>query len=391
MDQKNEPLSHHQQSEEGVVKRPVRQNKKPAGPKSNQVAARIAAFVTVFCLLAALAMVHNGSLFGKDGGSWFSTDKSVSAEQHDSVSAIRHEGGQLIINTTDLGKDISGYGGPVPLQIYVTDDKIDSIVALSNSESPKFFGRLESSGLTRAWNGKTLKEAETMEVDAVTGATYSSNAFIANVRAGAAFAEGAKTTGTVHVSLSAIAALLVILAGAILPLFIKKPLYRLIQQLLNVAVLGFWAGTFIDYAMMLNFFSGAPHMTLSFFITLLLLITGLVYPLFNKPNFYCTWICPFGSLQELAGKVCKKKWKISPILVKALDTFRQLLWVVLLTLLFAGWGTSWIDYEIFTSFIVESASWIIIAVGGLFVVLSLFISRPFCRFVCPTGSLLKQA
>lgn len=132
-------------------------------------------------------------------------------------------------------------------------------------------------------------------------------------------------------------------------------------------------------------------MTLSFIITLILLIVGLVYPLFNKPNFYCTWICPFGSLQDLAGKVCKSKWKMSPKLVKNLDSFRQLLWLVLLSLLYIGWGAGWIDYEVFTAFIVESASWIIIVVGGAFVVLSLFVTRPFCRFVCPTGSLLKQA
>lgn len=358
--------------------------------KSNHVVARIVAFVTVFCLVASLTIIHNGSIFGKDADSFFTISKSSASENHDTVAALSHNGAQEIINTTELGKDISGYAGPVPLEIYVTDGKIDSVIALRNSESPEFFGRLASAGLTHAWDGKTLQQAATMDVDAVTGATYSSNAFIANVRAGASFAQGSKPANTGHISVVAIAALIVILAGAIVPLFYKKPVYRIVQQLLNVAVLGFWAGTFIDYAMMLNFFSGAPRMTLSFFTTLLLLITGLIYPLFNKHNYYCNWICPFGSLQELAGKLCNKKWKISSKLIKTLDNFRQLLWVVLLGLLFSGWATSWIDYEIFTAFIVESASWIVLAVGSLFVLLSLFINRPFCRFVCPTGSLLKQ-
>lgn len=363
----------------------------PTKPKSNQVAGRVIAFVTVFCLLASLAVVRNGSLFGLEASGFFSSGNAASEEENNNVTAIINSGSQEIINTTDIGKDISGYAGPVPVEIYVTGGRIDSVVALPNSESPKFFKRLEASGLTHAWDGKTLKEAETMNVDAASGATYSSDAYIANVRAGASYAEGAKASAHAPISISAIAALIVIVAGAVLPVFIKKPAYRLVQQLCNVAVLGFWAGTFIDYAMMLNFFSSAPHFTLGFLVTLVLLIVGLIYPLFNKPNFYCTWICPFGSLQELAGKVCKKKWKMSPKLVKGLDNFRQLLWVVLLTLLYAGWATSWIDYEIFTAFIVESASWIIMAVGGLFVLLSLFITRPFCRFVCPTGSLLKQA
>lgn len=362
-------------------------------PKQSQVAPRVVSFIAVFCLLMALALVHNGSLFGRDAADIFSSRPAEDAQgQTETVATISQEGTQQIINTTEIGKEISGYAGPVPLKIYVSSGRIDSIVALPNAESPKFFGRLKTGGLTHAWDGKTLEEAETMPVDAVSGATYSSSAFIANVRAGAAFAKGESAKGNAGpVSAAAIAALIVIAAGAILPLSIKKPAYRLIQQLANVAVLGFWAGTFIDYAMMLNFFSGAPRMTLSFIVTLLLMIVGLIYPLFNKPNFYCTWICPFGSLQELAGKVCKKKWKMKPGLVKGLDNFRQLLWVVLITLLFIGWGTAWIDSEIFTAFIVESASWIVIAVGILFVILSLFITRPFCRFVCPTGSLLKQA
>lgn len=360
--------------------------------KPNQTAGKVVAFIAVFCILVSLAIVHNGAFFGHDAADLLPHDKNHPTEdQVTAVDPIRYQGGQQIINTTGIGKDISGYGGPVPLEIYVTDGRIDSIMALENSESPKFFNRLEEGGLTRAWDGKTLTEAETMPVDGVSGATYSSNAFIANVRAGAAYAKGENAAASGPISIASIAALIVVVAGAILPLFIKKPGYRIVQQLANVAVLGFWAGTFIDYAMMLNFFSGAPRLTLSFIVTLVLLIVGLVYPLFNKPNFYCTWICPFGSLQELAGKVCKKKWKMSPTLVKGLDNFRQALWVVLLALLYIGWGTTWIDNEIFTGFIVESASWVIMAVGGLFVILSLFIARPFCRFVCPTGSLLKQA
>ncbi len=362
-----------------------------AKAKTNQIGARIVAFVAVFCILASLAVVRNGSLFGKEAHSFFVSGEENAGAKTDSVASIIMEGNQEIINTTELGKDISGYAGPVPLEIYVTDGKIDSIVALENSETPKFFSRLQSGGLTQAWNGKTLEEAMSMDVDAVTGATFSSNAYIANVRAGAAYAEGRKAKSKSPVSAAAIAALVVIVAGAVLPLFIKKPAYRFVQQLLNVGVLGFWAGTFIDYAMMFNFFSSAPRMTLSFFVTLILLIIGLIYPIFNRPNFYCTWICPFGSLQDLAGKVCKKKWRMSAKLVKALDNFRQLLWVVLLALLYIGWGASWVDYEIFTGFIVESASWVVMAVGGLFILLSLFVTRPFCRFVCPTGSILKQA
>ena len=60
-------------------------------------------------------------------------------------------------------------------------------------------------------------------------------------------------------------------------------------------------------------------------------------------------------------------------------------------LLWLGIGSSWIDYELFAAFVVESAGWVMISVGLLVVVLAIFIPRPYCRFVCPTGALLKKS
>lgn len=344
---------------------------------------RIIVIAVVFCIPLTLALVLHGTLFGLTPGAQKSD--AVTAE-----SVVR--GDSQIINTSVIGEDITGYAGPVPVEIYLTKGVIDSVKPLPNSESPRFFSKLEKTGLMKAWDGKTLEEAASMEVDGVSGATYSSKALIGNVRAGVAYAEGLKASSSPDFGISAvgIVALLVILAGALVPLWVHNPTYRIVQQILNVAVLGFWAGTFLDYAMMIGFFASKPHLTLAFITTVLLLIVGFIFPAFGKPGHYCAWICPFGSLQELTGKVCKKKIKMSPSLIKGLDSFRQLLWCVLLLFLYTGWAAGWIDYEVFTAFIVTSASWIVIAVGGAFIVLSLFINRPFCRFVCPTGTLLKD-
>lgn len=87
-----------------------------------------------------------------------------------------------VINTTKIAADVKGYNGPVPVEIHLKDGKVQKVVALKNSETPSFFQK--ASKLLTAWNGKTVKEASTMHVDAVTGATYSSNAIIYNVRRG---------------------------------------------------------------------------------------------------------------------------------------------------------------------------------------------------------------
>lgn len=91
--------------------------------------------------------------------------------------------GVYIVNTTKLGADVQGYNGPTPLNIYIKDDKIQKIEALPNDETPGFFARVQESLLSK-WNGMTVKQAASANVDAISGATYSSNAVKENVRLG---------------------------------------------------------------------------------------------------------------------------------------------------------------------------------------------------------------
>ena len=93
------------------------------------------------------------------------------------------EKGVYIVNTTTLTQDVIGYNGTTPLKIYIKDDKIQKIEALPNEETPGFFARVQENLLNK-WNGMTVKQAATAEVDVVSGATYSSNAVKANVKAG---------------------------------------------------------------------------------------------------------------------------------------------------------------------------------------------------------------
>ena len=71
--------------------------------------------------------------------------------------------------------------------------------------------------------------------------------------------------------------------------------------------------------------------------------------------------------------------------------FRQLLWAVLMLCLWTGVWFNWIDYEPFSAFVFQSASWVVIVIAVVFVALSTVIARPYCRFVCPTGSLFKYS
>lgn len=93
------------------------------------------------------------------------------------------ENGVYVVNTTKLAPEVRGYMGTTPLKIYIKDDKIQKIEALPNDETPHFFEAVKQD-LLGAWNGMTVKQALKADVDAVSGATYSSKAVKENVRLG---------------------------------------------------------------------------------------------------------------------------------------------------------------------------------------------------------------
>ncbi len=88
-----------------------------------------------------------------------------------------------VIYTGDIAKKVMGYQGPTPLNITIKNGKIESIEALANQESPKYMRRAER-GIFPQYIGKTVNQALKMKVDAVTGATYTSNALLENIRLG---------------------------------------------------------------------------------------------------------------------------------------------------------------------------------------------------------------
>ena len=361
--------------------------------------------VVVVLIISAAAIVRDGKIFGFDLR-YVPTKSAAVAADNDTLSVMPD--GAIVVNTRLLAKDVQGYGGPVPLRIHVSKSGVvDSIVAEPNAETPDFFNH--ASTLFGQWQGKTVDEAAAMEVDAVTGATFSSRAIIANVQRGLAYAKqhaalgnAPDATGSVDVSgasassggftLGGIVALIVVLMGAVVPLFVKNRRWHYVQLSLNVIVLGLWTGTFVSYTLLMRLFSGGVSLATlgTLAAPLLMVLVAMLYPLAGRPGHYCAHVCPFGSAQELAGKLTRRKPRLSPRLNRALNVFRNVLWGVLMVLMLTATWTAWMDYELFTAFLYTSASTWVIAIAVLFLVLSIWVPRPYCRFVCPTGSLLRS-
>lgn len=344
-------------------------------------------FITCFLLLMAVAVQRDGSVFGHD----LLETEAV----HDEESAITVKGASVTVNTTSIASDIKGYGGPVPLEITISDDQITSVTPLKNAETAPFFTRVEKEIIPQ-WEGVAVNDVAGKEVDAVTGATFSSRAVNATVKDGVAYylsnvesvKQPAQANGSFSLSLKWLAVLAVILCASILPIFIHDRRYRYIQLALNVVILGFWSGTFLSYEVIVNYVANGFNILQSLPILLMLTI-AFIFPYFGRKSHYCTWVCPLGSLQELAGRATRFKLPMSPRLVKALTGFQECLWFLLMFVMCAGLWAEWMGWELFTAFIFKQASTGILIAAILFILLSVVVNRPYCRFVCPTGCLFQ--
>lgn len=68
------------------------------------------------------------------------------------------------------------------MKIYIKKNKVVKIEALRNRETPAYLNKAKA--LLAKYEGKTVKKASSMDVDGVSGATYTSKALKKNVQLG---------------------------------------------------------------------------------------------------------------------------------------------------------------------------------------------------------------
>lgn len=121
-------------------------------------------------------------------------------------------------------------------------------------------------------------------------------------------------------------------------------------------------------------------------ITIFFFIAPLVFTLLFGRSF-CAGVCPLGALQDIT--------LIRPVKIPVWleHTLRFLAYLYLaLAVWLASMGSTFVicKYDPYIAIFRRNANLDLLIIGGILLVIGFFIGRPYCRFLCPYGVILRQ-
>ncbi len=333
-----------------------------------------------------------------------SLDKEAAKQIFKTAETFEKTGSECVFNVSDasgkmLGRvlyakpdetSVAGFGGNLRVVVGISPDgKIAGIELGENYESVGFIERVRDEGFFKKWNGLSVEEAAEAEVDTVSGATMSTRAIKSMVALNLSKYSGTDfqkiPAGTEPLWLEIIVFLL--LAYSLSAFFFpqKTAKFRIFHITALAVVLGFIGGYALSFESFKNWLSSGSIAL----VPAVILALALILPIVSGRNFYCTFLCPFGAMQELPGKIPLPKKSFPPKFMKGVTVFKTILLVLIYAAMVSGLFTDLTVFEPFSAFKFETSALPSLIIAAVFLIISLFISRPWCRFFCPTGTLIN--
>lgn len=291
----------------------------------------------------------------------------------------------------------SGYGGPITLLINVSQEgTLKNAVLVEDSETPLYLRKVLEAGYPGNLSGKTVTQplAAHEDIDSVSGATRTTDGIMLAVEKGM-FQVGKNQLGltvphlkTFHFQWQDGLVLLMLLVAILASARNMKKLRPWIL-VATVFVFGFMENSSLTIgnymsivALKMPAFSERP-------IWYVIVIGVFLVTLLWGRNFYCSWLCPFGAVQEGMYKALNlADYRPNPQLISGTRKSRWLfLWLAaMLALLFNNPGiASFEPFSVFFDGDGNTSQWVMMLLILLF---SIFILRFWCRCFCPMGAFL---
>jgi len=305
--------------------------------------------------------------------------------------------------TTEIVPGIQGYGGPVP--VLVGMDRTGRIVGvrmLPNNETPEYTRGIYSSRFLNQFAGKTCRDPFVLgrDIDGVTGATVTSAAVANGVRAASRIvaerclgleAQAEASTGWAQAVGNPIHYLIVALfATAAVGHWLRLSWLRYVTMAAAIPILGFWGRSMVSVMHFVDLFTGRIPWSAARVSWYLLLIPALVAA-FLVGRLYCGWLCPFGALTELLGRLVPFKLRVSERLDRRLRAVKYFVLIAAPILFLANGRGDALAIEPFSAVFTLSFLNVHEGAGRLVWVIFLGIAslaslRFFCKYLCPAGA-----
>lgn len=305
-----------------------------------------------------------------------------------------------IVNTSPFSDEIYGYNSTTPLTIFLDEnDRISEVEICENRETRGYLNKVINSGYLDLWDGLTPKEAATYNVDAVSGCTFTSIAVAQSLQI--RMQDLSKEKGKIAIDRKLLARQICIVLVTILAAICffnpnKTKILRYVTLLLSIAILGFWTNSLLSLALFYNWMTNGISLAIQLPL-LIIAVLAILLPLFTKKSFYCQYLCPFGAAQEFVGVIGQKAkgkgQKTSSVKSKVFNFFvffRKVILLVLLLIVALGVGLDLSVVEPFPIFNYQSIGFGVAIFAAVIIVASVFIKKPWCNYLCPTGTLLES-
>ena len=298
-----------------------------------------------------------------------------------------------------------GYGGPLVIGIKArrTDEgaKLNEVLMLSHKETPPFMVRINNKGFFRQFAGKDVTDNFIVgdDIDAVSGATVSSEGFTAAIREAVHLGavQHLKLPRTWqepgwHIGVNELV-LVALFALAFFGVYRRDRLAKYVRLVVMVGTLvfvGFYANASLNLGNIAGIFMGYIPSPKQYPMWWIMMAGALGSVLILGRNIYCHQICPFKVVQDLLQKLSGVKLRIKPeVQRKSRALIFFLSWIALM-LIFLSAHPALGSYEPFAMmFSLEGLGiqWYILPAAILG---SLFVPSFWCRLFCPVGLYLNE-
>lgn len=325
-------------------------------------------------------------------------------DQEESAMELAMESADTIsLSSMNAARDVRGYGGPINLLVSVDKDGIlRSVDYIDSAETPSYIDNIAS--WLEGLKGLDLshKSLDLEHVDALTGATVSSQATLESINRtvelagqtafGKSFAQQAQQQNKLDALWTSRFLVTLLLLLASIPVYLSgNEKARLGLLAASLAILGFWFNSLVTEVDLVNLaqdhLASLADNPQRWLLLGFVLLSALLFG-----QMWCGYLCPFGAAQEFLSRLGRylglRRYAHRPLDLQLRFIKYLLLGVMLIAVLLydeSFWASFNPMQHAFGSHI---AGWVLL-VMAVALLGSLFYVRFWCRYFCPFGAFLS--